>query len=99
MIHIDEPRKQELIRLFMACFKGVEKREEAESQIQLISLEELKRLDQMLGSKDLNASYRLRLQSEIRNREGGNKRLIDIATGVIVGVVVTFLVVKVLGWT
>jgi hypothetical protein len=65
-MRISEHRKNEIIRTTQRTFKD---QPEADAEFKKIGLTELRQVDEMLGSRDTNEGFRLRLRNRIRELE------------------------------
>ena len=86
-------RRQEIVAVFQASFKR-----DCEDAIAAIPVAELISTDEMLGARDLNSGYRMRLRNEIANRQSeaalkrsARSRWLDRAISFFVGAIVTAL--------
>ncbi len=96
-MRISNQRKQEIVAAFQRSFKRDNKEE-----IEAIELEELKQADEIIGSRDLNAGFRLAMQNRIRNLENtiakkeqrqyeSKIRAWNLVTGILIGLVIAGL--------
>lgn len=95
MPRISEDRKREVVAAFQASFKR-----DNRSQIEEISLADLRDTDEMLGDRDINAGFRLALRNRIRElettaalaeqrRHESHVRVWNLIVGAIAGILVT----------
>ena len=90
---ISEQRKQEIVAAFQRSFKKDNSQEIAE-----FSLTELRTADEMLGARDLNEGFRIRLRNRIRELEGDGEtkrasylRALDYVMGIATGLLIAWL--------
>lgn len=94
---LTEQRKLEIVGIFQASFKR-----DNSAELRAIGLSELRAADEMLGSNDLNAGFRLRLRNRIKELEdfeaqmsARRARMNDHLIGFAIGVVITLIGVAV----
>jgi hypothetical protein len=90
---ISNERMQAIVTVFQASFKR-----DNSAELRAIPLGELKKVDEMLGSRDLNEGFRLRLRNriaeledEVRRKDNRRSRIVDHAVGFIAGVVIALI--------
>lgn len=91
MPRISEQRKAEVVAIFQVSFKRDNK-----SDIEALTLSELRDTDEMLADRDINAGFRLALRNRIRDLEAIECRKYDsyirawnLAVGVFAGILIT----------
>jgi hypothetical protein len=93
-MRISNQKKLEIVGAFQRSFK-IDNKEEIES----IKLEDLKQANEMLGERDINAPFRLAMQSRIKEVEDltskkeqrlyeSKIRAWNLITGIIIGLII-----------
>jgi len=73
-MRITEQEKNEIVATFQQTFKY---KKEAEEKVKTYSLEQLREVDEMLGNRDIEASFRIAIRNQIKRIEENNQRLFD----------------------
>lgn len=91
MPRISQQRMAEVVAIFQASFK-----QDNKSDIEALTLSELRDKDKMLADRDVNAGFRLALRNRIRELEEIECRKYDsyirawnLAVGVLAGILIT----------
>jgi hypothetical protein len=90
---ISDQRRREIVAAFQASFKR-----DNSVDLDSITLEELIAADEMLGPRDLNEGFRLRMRNRIATlqeqqaaKQESKSKWLDRGLGVIVGIALTLL--------